>query len=57
MLNLKINEKKESLNVVHYFLTFAFQSPRLKKGHLFLVLVLEGLIGLHATIQLHLLQN
>ena len=27
------------------------------KGHLFLVLVLEGLIGLHRTIQLHLVQH
>ena len=27
------------------------------KGHLFWVLVLEGLIGLHRTIQLHLLQH
>ena len=36
--------------------TFAFLSP-LMKGHLFLVLVLEGLIGLHRTIQLLLLQH
>ena len=33
--------------------TFAFQSP-LIKGHLFWVLVLKGLVGLHRTIQLQL---
>ena len=32
-------------------------SPLWWKGHLFLVLVLEGLIGLHRTIQLQLLQH
>ena len=32
-------------------------SPLQWKGHLFLVLVLEGLVGLHRTIQLQLLQN
>ena len=34
--------------------TFAFQSPILK-GNLFGVLVLEGLVGLHRTVQLQLL--
>ena len=32
--------------------TFAFQSPIMKRTY-FLVLVLEGLVGLHRTIQLH----
>ena len=32
-------------------------SPLSWKGHLFLVLVLEGLIGLHRTVQLQLLQH
>ena len=36
--------------------TFAFQSP-IMKGHLFWVLVLEGLGGLYRTIQLQLLQH
>ena len=36
--------------------TFAFQSP-IMKGHLFWVLVLKGLVGLHRTIQLQLLQR
>ena len=36
--------------------TFAFQPPEMK-GHLFCVLVLEGLVGLHRTIQLQLLQH
>ena len=36
------------------FLLFAFQSAMMKR-HLFWVLVLEGLIGLHTTIQLQLL--
>ena len=31
--------------------------PRWWKGHLFLVLVLEGLVGLHRSIQLQLLQH
>ena len=35
--------------------TFAFQSP-ITKGHLFWVLVLKRLIGLHKTIRLQLLQ-
>ena len=36
--------------------TFAFQSP-IMKGHLFWVLVLQGLVGLHRTVQLQLLQR
>ena len=36
--------------------TFAFQSPVMKRTS-FLVLVLEGLIGLHRTVQLQLLQR
>ena len=36
--------------------TFAFQSP-VMKGTSFLVLVLEGLVGLHGTIQIQLLQH
>ena len=36
--------------------TFAFQSPMMK-GHLFLMLVLEGHGGLHRTIQLQPLQH
>ena len=36
--------------------TFAFQPPEMK-GHLFCVLVLEGLVDLHRTIQLQLLQH
>ena len=36
--------------------TFEFQSSMLK-GHLFWVLVLEGLVGLHITIHLQLLQH
>ena len=36
--------------------TFAFQCP-IMKGHLFWVCVLEGLVGLHRTIQLQLLQH
>ena len=35
--------------------TFAFQSPMMI-GHLFCMLVLEGLVGHHRTIQLQLLQ-
>ena len=35
--------------------TFAFQSPMMKRTS-FLVLVLEGLVGLHRTVQLQLLQ-
>ena len=36
--------------------TFAFQFPITKRGHLLGVLVLEGLVGLHRTIHLQLLQ-
>ena len=37
--------------------TFAFQSPIMKRGVLvFGVLVLKGLVGLHRTVQLQLLQ-
>ena len=37
--------------------TFAFQSPRMKRTSFFDVLdVLEGLVGLHRTVQLQLLQ-
>ena len=32
-------------------------SPLGCKGHLFLVLVLEGLVGLHRTVQLQLLRH
>ena len=32
-------------------------NPLWRKGHLFLVLVLEGLVGLHRTVQLQLLQR
>ena len=32
-------------------------SPLWWKGHIFLVLVLEGLVGLHKTVQLQLLQH
>ena len=35
---------------------FVFQSP-LWEGHLFWVLVLEGLVGLHRTVQFQLLQH
>ena len=41
---------------VSWLLTFAFQSPKMV-GHLFWVLILEGLIGLHRTVQLQLLQH
>ena len=36
--------------------TFALQSPVMKSTS-FLVLVLEGLVGLHRTVQLQLLQH
>ena len=36
--------------------TFAFQSPVMKRMS-FLVLVLKGLVGLHTTVQLQLLQR
>ena len=41
---------------VSWLPTFAFQSPIIK-GHLFCVLVLKGLVGLHRTVQLQLLQH
>ena len=41
---------------VSWLPTFAFQSP-IMKGHLFWVLVLKGLVGLHRTVQLQLLQQ
>ena len=41
---------------VSWLPTFAFQSPIMKKTS-FLVLILEGLVGLHKTIQLQLLQH
>ena len=41
---------------VSWLPTFAFQSP-IKKIYIFGVLVLEGLMGLHRTIQLQLLQH
>ena len=41
---------------VSWLPTFAFQSP-IWKGHLFWVLVLKGLVGLHRTVQLQLLQR
>jgi len=40
---------------VSWLPTFAFQSP-IMKGHLFWMLVLKGLVGLHRTVQLQLLQ-
>ena len=41
---------------VSWLPTFAFQSSIMKRTS-FLVLVLEGLVGLHRTIELHLLQH
>ena len=41
---------------VSWLPTFAFQSPIMKE-HLFWVLVLKGLVGLHRTVQLQLLQH
>ena len=45
--------------LLQVFLDFLLlhSSPLSWKGHLFLVLVLKGLIGLHRTIQLQLLQR
>ena len=45
--------------LLQVFLDFLLlhSSPLWWKGHLFLVLVLEGLVGLHRTIQLQLLQH
>ena len=44
--------------LLQVFLDFLLlhSSPLLRKGHLFWVLVLKGLVGLHRTIQLQLLQ-
>ena len=42
---------------VSWLPTFAFQSPKMKRTCFFGVLVLEGLVGLHRTIQLQLLQH
>ena len=44
--------------LLHVFLDFLLlrSSPLQWKGHLFWVLVLEGLVGLHRTVQLQLLQ-
>ena len=44
------------LQVFLDFLLFAFQSPIMKRTS-FLVLVLKGLVGLHRTVQLQLLQH
>ena len=41
---------------ISWLSTFALESS-IKKEHLFWVLVLEGLVGLHRTIQLQLLQH
>ena len=41
---------------VSWLPTFAFQSPIMKRTS-FLVLVLKGLVGLHRTVQLQLLQR
>ena len=41
---------------VSLFPTSTFQSPMMKRTY-FVVLVLEGLVGLHRTIQLQLLQH
>ena len=41
---------------VYWLPTFALQSPRMKKTSS-LVLILEGLVGLHRTVQLQLLQR
>ena len=41
---------------VSSLLTFAFQSPIMKRTS-FLVLVLEGLVGLHRNVQLQLLER
>jgi len=42
---------------VSWFPTFAFQSPMMKRTSFLCVLVLEGLIDLHRTVQLLLLQH
>ena len=42
---------------VSWLPTFAFQSPIMKRTSFLCVLVLKGLVGLHRTIQLQLLQH
>ena len=42
---------------VSWFPTFAFQSPIMKRTVFFWMLVVKGLVGLHRTIQLQLLQH
>ena len=42
---------------ISWLSTFAFQSPLMKRTSFFLVLVLEGLVGHHKTVQLQLLQH
>ena len=42
---------------VSWLLTFAFQSPIMKRTAFLCVLVLQGLVGLHRTIQLQFLQH
>ena len=42
---------------VSWLFAFAFQPPIMKKTSFFWVLVLEGLVGLHRTFQLQLLQH
>ena len=42
---------------ISWFPTFAFQSPIMKRTSFFWVLVLEGLVGLHRTVQLQLFQH
>ena len=44
------------LSLARYLLTFAFQYP-IMKGTLFWVLVLEGLVDIHRTIQLQFLKQ
>ena len=42
---------------ISWLLTFAFQSPVMKRTSIFLVLVLEGLVGHHRTVYLQLLRH
>ena len=42
---------------VSWLRTFAFQSPIMKRTYFFWVLALKGLVGLHRTVQLQLLQR
>ena len=55
-LHAALKEKLPVTSGVSSIPTFAFQSPKMKE-HLFNVLVLEGLVGFHRTIQLQLLQH